>query len=435
MLRRQVTEESPIRQLEQQIQGGLGSGNLGVVMARAGVGKTACLVEIGLDALMRDRPVLHVALGQTVEHVQSWYDALFAELADRTALEDRAAVHALTTRLRMIFSFADLELTEERISKTIEQLQQHAEFTPQTVLIDGYDWAAHDDQTVRKLLKTVRGYASSYNAEVWVTVQTHREDLKPEDPAALPPPVRDWADLVDVALSLDPDGDDVTVRVVKAAGSEAAGETEMQLHGGALRRRIPQQAREASPSTRTRDFTLLSGGAIGAEAEFGACAERWGLKERTFTFSGRECERKRGLVYLGEEDLAKGAVSQVYLQAKMHRTYPDTPEFRKTLQTIWHQVNTAGEVFVVGEILPDKTVKGGTGWAAELGRQQKKKVTVFDQKRGAWFTWRGAEWVERPNPTIRAARFAGGGTRRINDSGRRAIAELFERSFGPAPGR
>jgi hypothetical protein len=70
------------------------------------------------------------------------------------------------------------------------------------------------------------------------------------------------------------------------------------------------------------------------------------------------------MVMLSEEDLAQGAVSEVYLEAHMHRSYPKTELFRKTLQTIWHQVKTASEVFVIGVIQDDKTVKGGTGWAA-----------------------------------------------------------------------
>ena len=45
----QVNENSPLRILERCCQEGLGEGELGVVMARAGVGKTAFLVQIGLD--------------------------------------------------------------------------------------------------------------------------------------------------------------------------------------------------------------------------------------------------------------------------------------------------------------------------------------------------------------------------------------------------
>ena len=44
---------SPLRILEKSAQSGLGRGNLGVLMARAGVGKTACLIHIALDKLFR----------------------------------------------------------------------------------------------------------------------------------------------------------------------------------------------------------------------------------------------------------------------------------------------------------------------------------------------------------------------------------------------
>src|SRR5512143_625271 len=107
MYAKEVNEHSPLRILEKSTHGGLGKGNLGVVMARAGVGKTACLVQIGLDDLMRGRDVLHVALGQTLEHVQSWYDALFDDLALRTRLEDKDAVRAQVVRHRVIKAYGD----------------------------------------------------------------------------------------------------------------------------------------------------------------------------------------------------------------------------------------------------------------------------------------------------------------------------------------
>ena len=55
MYRKEVNERSPLRLLEKSIHGGLGPGNLGVVLARAGVGKTAFLVQLGLDDLLRER--------------------------------------------------------------------------------------------------------------------------------------------------------------------------------------------------------------------------------------------------------------------------------------------------------------------------------------------------------------------------------------------
>ncbi len=114
----------------------------------------------------------------------------------------------------------------------------------------------------------------------------------------------------------------------------------------------------------------------------------------------------------------------------MRRSYPDSEGMRRVLQTIWHQVSAAGEVFSVGTILPDRTAHGGTGWAVELARHWKKPVHVFDQERDRWLAWDGREWREEPPPTITRERFAGAGTRSLSEAGRAAIHALFERSFG-----
>ena len=56
MYRKELNERSPLRLLENSIHGGLGRGNLGVVVARHGVGKTAFLVGVALDDLLRSKP-------------------------------------------------------------------------------------------------------------------------------------------------------------------------------------------------------------------------------------------------------------------------------------------------------------------------------------------------------------------------------------------
>src|SRR5262249_18368960 len=113
----------------------------------------------------------------------------------------------------------------------------------------------------------------------------------------------------------------------------------------------------------------------------------------------------------------------------MHRNYSMTPLFKKVIQSIWHQVNTAGEVFVVGTILPDNTVKGGTGWAAELAKHWGKPVHVYDQERKGWYEWQSSGWEATAEPRISRTRFAGTGTRFLSADGKKAIRGLFERSF------
>ena len=51
-------ETSALRNLHSSAEGGLGKGKLGVVMASAGVGKTACLVQIGLESLLNEEDVI-----------------------------------------------------------------------------------------------------------------------------------------------------------------------------------------------------------------------------------------------------------------------------------------------------------------------------------------------------------------------------------------
>jgi hypothetical protein len=86
---------------------------------------------------------------------------------------------------------------------------------------------------------------------------------------------------------------------------------------------------------------------------------------------------------------------------------------------------------VVGTIQEDQTVRGGTGWGAELARLWKKPLFVFDQEKKGWFTWTGKAWqrLDRP-PTITSESFAGTGTQNLTDEGRAAIRDLFRRSFG-----
>ena len=58
---------------------------------------------------------------------------------------------------------------------------------------------------------------------------------------------------------------------------------------------------------------------------------------------------------------------------------------------------------------------------------------MFDQARDSWFSWTGSKWARRTSddqPVITHPHITGTGTRVIEESGRRAIAELFERSFG-----
>jgi len=177
------------------------------------------------------------------------------------------------------------------------------------------------------------------------------------------------------------------------------------------------------------DCILFSGAAPGAESAFGEAAERHGIDEVNFTFEGHKDARTRGIRVLTHSELKQGDVSLAYVSRLMNRSFPDTPLFRKVLQSIWHQVNNGQEIYVIGHILKDGTVKGGTGWAAEFAKLCNKPLYVFDQESNEWRRWTGDAWASEANPRITHTNFAGTGTRILQANGTKAINELFARSF------
>jgi len=181
---------------------------------------------------------------------------------------------------------------------------------------------------------------------------------------------------------------------------------------------------------RKREESILySGGANGAEYEFGVQAERFGIDETHFTFEGNDIARSRGVRVLTQEELRNGDVSLSYVSRLMKRTYSDAPRIRKVLQTIWYQVNAGEEIYVIGKILEDGTVRGGTGWGAEFAKLCNKPLFVFDQERDDWFQWSGESFEAAKDPVIRHPHFCGTGTRFLSENGARAVDALFDRSF------
>ena len=176
------------------------------------------------------------------------------------------------------------------------------------------------------------------------------------------------------------------------------------------------------------ECSFYSGGLRGAEAAFGECAEKYNVQETTFSFDGHKLARDKHVSVLGPEELAKGEVSMDIVSAKMGRRYPRPDTLKKVFQVIFHMVNNGFQVFAIGWIQDDNTVMGGTGWGIELAKFFNRPVSVFDQDKNQWFTWKGTEWVA-DLPVISHKTFCGTGTRNLTEEGAKAIEDLFARSF------
>ena len=156
-------------------------------------------------------------------------------------------------------------------------------------------------------------------------------------------------------------------------------------------------------------------------------AEQYGVKEVIYTFDGHKLSREKNSVTLSQAELERGYISMELASRMLNRTYYETDKIRKVLQTIFHMVNSGHQVFVIGTIQEDGSVKGGTGWAVELAKMFNRPLHVFDQPSKKWFTWK-SEWQEA-SPKIEYSTFVGSGTRYLSEAGQEAIQKLFTDSF------
>jgi hypothetical protein len=427
MVRADVNERSPLRVLESTIDGGVGPGELGVVLARPGVGKTAFLVQVGLDCALRERRVLHVGIGDTVPEVRSWYDEMFVDLAAARQLEDRSAAQLLIERHRMIQTYDAEAFTSSKLGAVLEILATHAAFVPDVLLIDGLAW----ESTTPATLQAFKALAAQHGCALWATARGAQDD--DEVGEGLPAPLTGLVADLDVVIYLRPGSNHIDLRLLLDHGVAGAESTPLALHPDTMMLVDHRETGDfVAASIPPEQYTLYSGAAPGAEATFGELAEHYGLSEVNYTFEGHNPARGRGLTELAERKLRQGDVSLSYVAKRMNRTFTTSPTFRKVLQSIWHQINSAQQVIVVGLIKDDGTVKGGTGWGAELARVWNKPLWVFDQDKEQWFRWNSLDekWVPSRTPRLIAANFAGTGTRFLTDAGTAAIREIFETTFG-----
>ncbi len=414
MLSEEIYARSPMKVFHQSIHGGLAAGELGGVVGRAGVGKSVLLVHLALDRILRDDNVLHISLRDSADHVRSFYDELFPRVTRAAGLGKAEALAITLERRRMIQAYLNRPFTSDDLLRALDMLGEFMQFEPRAVFIDGYP--AEDAAG----LEALAGVAHDRKLAVWLAVRTHRDDHD-EFPNS---------DRYSTVVKLEPVDEHIVLSALKVHGDPDGHTMGLELDPTRLMvlGEDTWDPTTAPFATDARACTLYSGGAKGAEAAFGELADRYGVSEINFSFNGHHQDRLEHRVELSERELAAGDVSLKYVSRRLHRDYAHKVGIRKILQSLWHQVSRAQQIFVVGVIQEDGTVQGGTGWSVELARMWHKDLWVFDQDQDGWFSWSGSRW-ESGVPVINSEHVCGTGTRRLQDNGRQALAELFERSF------
>jgi hypothetical protein len=414
MLSEEIYARSPMRVFNQSIHGGLAAGELGGVIGRAGVGKSVLLVHLALDRILRDDNVLHISLRDSADHVRSFYDELFPRVTRAAGLGSAEALAITLERRRMIQAYLNRPFTSDDLLRALDMLGEFMQFEPRAVLIDGFP--AED----REGLEALAIVARDRKLAIWIAVQTHRDDKG----------VLANQDKYHTLVSLKPVQEHIVLSAMKVHGNTEGHSMGLELDPTRLMvlGEDTWDPTTAPFSADASSCTLYSGGARGAEAYFGELANKFGLSEVNFSFDGHHQDRAEGRVQLTERELAAGDVSLKYVSRRLHRDFTHKKGIRKILQSLWHQVSRAQQIFVVGVINEDLTVEGGTGWSVELARMWHKDLWVYDQAQQGWFSWARGRW-ESGVPVINSEHVCGTGTRRLEDCGRNALTELFERSF------
>ncbi|MFO7737118.1 MAG: hypothetical protein R6V46_01465 [Desulfatiglandaceae bacterium] len=201
---------SPLKILEKSCQKGLGRGNLGVVIARAGVGKTACLIHIALDKIFHHEKLVHISLDEGPEKVTSYYRVIYSDLLKNLHLKDDPERRLLIDRNRIILAYMNRSFETDRLRAGLGNLAEKMDFKADALVVDGLDF-----ETVgRSVFEGFKEIAEEFEAEVWFSALSHRH-MDEVNQRGIPHPCRGVDDLFGLILQLHPEPSGIHFRLLK----------------------------------------------------------------------------------------------------------------------------------------------------------------------------------------------------------------------------
>jgi len=209
MLKKDLIFRNPLRLVGEQTEDVLPEGGFGAVLARAGVGKTALLIQLALNGLLRSKNVLHISLNDPVSKVCLWYEEVFRNIAAHYHVNQTDQVWETILPHRFIMTFKVEAFSVPTLEERLTDLTEQGIFLPQMIVIDGLPF----DDSVRGALSALKSLVKSHAARVWFTVRTHRHEEP--GPGGVPAPLVGVDDLFEVAIQLQPEGKQVHVKVLK----------------------------------------------------------------------------------------------------------------------------------------------------------------------------------------------------------------------------
>jgi hypothetical protein len=214
MLKNDLILRNPLRLMGHENEAIVPEGGFGAVLARAGVGKTALIVQVALDTMLQHRNVLHVSLDDPVEKVSLWYQEVLNSLAHQYHVRQLKELWESIQMNRFIMTFKVEGFSVPKLEERVKDLTEQQIFNPHMVIIDGLPF----DDRLRGPLEGLKAFSENHRLHLWFTVTTHRH----EEPAAdgLPVQLSAVSDLFDAAIQLQPEGDQIHIRSLKGGPAD-----------------------------------------------------------------------------------------------------------------------------------------------------------------------------------------------------------------------
>jgi replicative DNA helicase len=172
--------------IDEVMDGGLGKGELGVVVAPAGIGKTWCLQNIGAHSVKQGLNVVHYTLELNQNYVGLRYDTVFSGVTTsdiKFYQEDvKKKIDALKGTL-LIKYFPTKSASVQTLTSHLSQIEIQG-IKPDLVLVDYADILRGIGTEKRHILENIyedlRGLAGEYEVPIWTASQANRSSLEEE---------------------------------------------------------------------------------------------------------------------------------------------------------------------------------------------------------------------------------------------------------------
>ena len=172
--------------VDEIMDGGLGKGELGVVVAPAGIGKTWCLQNIGASAVKDGLNVVHYTLELNQNYVGLRYDTVFSGITTASIKYYQDEIKKKISQLKgtlLIKYFPTKSATVQTLSSHLKQIELSG-VDIDLVIVDYADILRGIGSEKRHVLENIyedlRGLAGEVEVPIWTASQANRSALEEE---------------------------------------------------------------------------------------------------------------------------------------------------------------------------------------------------------------------------------------------------------------